>query len=170
MNNIISVENARIAFRNFSGKEGRFNPAGRRNFCLLLDNSTANSLLDEGWNVKYLKPRDEADDPKPYIQVSVSFENFPPKIVLISGGEKQTLDEKSVDMLDWVDISNVDLSLRPYKWEVSGKTGIKGYLKSMYITIAEDEFEKKYTNLPDSANKKFDAYPDDDHGVPDQPW
>ena len=36
MENII-VENAKIAFKNFSGKEGQFNPEGKRNFCLILD-------------------------------------------------------------------------------------------------------------------------------------
>ncbi|NMC58666.1 MAG: hypothetical protein GYA51_04660, partial [Candidatus Methanofastidiosa archaeon] len=40
----IIVENARIAFRNFSGKEGKYNPAGRRNFCVFLDPKTAEEL------------------------------------------------------------------------------------------------------------------------------
>ena len=84
--NNITIEGVRIIFRNFSGKESTFNPAGRRNFCCLLDNDISEQLINDGWNVKYLKPRDEEDSPQAYIPVAVSFENPKaiPKIVLIT--------------------------------------------------------------------------------------
>lgn len=147
----INIENATIAFRNFSGKEGKFNPAGRRNFCVILDQDISNVLVEDGWNVKYLRPRNEDELPQPYIQVAVNYKNIPPKIVLITSSGKTTLDENTVSMLDWAEISNVDLIVRPYNYEVNGKTGVKAYCKSMYVTIEEDEFEKKYSDVPDSA-------------------
>ena len=76
----ISVENARIIFRNFAGKESKFNAKGKRNFCLVLDNDVAEDLKDIGWNIKYLSPRDPDDVPQAYLQVAVAFDNFPPKI------------------------------------------------------------------------------------------
>lgn len=151
--NNISVENARIIFRNFAGKETKFNAKGKRNFCLLLDQEYANSLQEEGWNVKYLNPRDPDDSPQSYIQVSVAFENFPPNIWLIVGGKKTKLDEDTVSSLDYAEIENVDLIIRPYTWEVSGKGGIKAYLKNMYVTIVENEFEKKYRDLDEDDSE-----------------
>ena len=143
----ISVENAKIIFRNFAGKPSKFNAEGKRNFCLLIDDESANKFKLDGWNVKYLNPRDPDDKPQPYIQVSVAFDNFPPNIYLISGGKKTKLNEDTVSVLDYAEIENVDLIIRPYNWEVSGKSGIKAYVKNMYVTIVENEFEKKYRDL-----------------------
>ena len=50
MNNI-TIEDCRIAFRNFAGKEDKFNPKGSRNFALLLDEDEAEKLAGLGWNV-----------------------------------------------------------------------------------------------------------------------
>ena len=50
-----------------------------------------------------------------------------------------------METLDWVDILNVDLIVRPYEWSVNGKTGVKAYLQSIYVTIEEDPLEIKYS-------------------------
>ena len=147
----ITIEGARIGFRNFSGKEGKFNPPGRRNFCVFLDLELAKTLEEDGWNVRWLQPRDDQEDMQGYLQVAVSFDNIPPKIVLITSNGKSVLDDESISILDWAEIGEIDLIIRPYHWEMSGKKGIKGYVKSMYVSIAEDEFEKKWSNSPDSA-------------------
>jgi hypothetical protein len=46
--------------------------------------------------------------------------------------------------LDWADIRTCDLIARAYEWTVNGKTGVKAYLQSMFITIEEDALERKY--------------------------
>lgn len=145
----ISIEDAEIMFRNFSGAEGQYNAKGRRNFCVLLDPPLADALTNDGWNVKVLKSRDEDEEERPYLQVAVSYDNIPPRIMMITKNGKTTMTEETVGMLDWAEIKSVDLIIRPYNWEVSGKTGVKAYVKTMYIVIEEDEFAEKYYSLPD---------------------
>lgn len=148
LDNIV-VENARLIFKNFAGEESKFNRAGNRNFCVILDRDSAEDLRQMGWNVKALRPREDEDEPTYYLQVTVAFGNFPPKVVMISGKTKTVLDEESIDTLDYAEIANVDLIIRPYHWEVNGKEGIKAYLKTMYVTIEQDVFAGKYDCLDD---------------------
>lgn len=145
----ITFENARIVFRNFTGKEGQYNREGDRNFCLLLDQQIAAAMQRDGWNIKTLKSRDDNEPPQPYIQIAVSFKGRPPRVVIITSRGRTDLSEAEVEVLDWVDIAQVDMVIRPYNWSVNGKTGVKAYLKSLFITILEDPLELKYNDVPE---------------------
>lgn len=157
----LEIEHAELIWRNFSGKANKFNAEGQRNFNVIIDEYTYNILKNDGWNAKMHLPKDEMDpDAMPLftLPVKVSFGRRPPKIVLISNGKQVRIDEKSVDMLDFIEIARnekgeslCDLVINPYNYDVAGRQGVSGYLKAIYITIQEDRFAAKYADSPMSA-------------------
>ncbi len=155
----LTFENVKIIFKNFSGKKTEYNAAGKRNFCVLIeDDDLAMHLKMDGWNVKDLKPYNEDDTIKHYIQVNVNYDKKPPIIFTIIKRKnkkiKTQLDENSVSTLDMCDIISADLSITPYNWNINGKEGVKGYLKSGYFIIDEDQFADKYAD-PDEEYLPF---------------
>lgn len=138
------VEDGKIIFRNFSGREEQYNREGDRNFSVILEPEAAEAMLRDGWSVKYLKPMEEGDEPTPYIQVAVSYKNRPPRVVMMTSRARTNLGEHDVEVLDWADIAQADLIARSYEWTVNGKSGIKAYLQSLFVTVREDELELKY--------------------------
>lgn len=147
-NDQIMVEDARIAFRNFEGKEDQYNRAGNRNFAILLPPELADQLAQSGWNVKTLKAREEGDVEQPYIQVNVGYKVAAPQIVMITSKNRTFLTEDEVSLLDTADIKKVDLIFTPYHWNMpNGSSGIKAYLKKMFVTIEEDALDLKYADI-----------------------
>lgn len=147
----VVMEDVRMIFKNFSGRPSQFNEEGERNFAILLDEGTAEAMAADGWNVKTLKPRDDADEGEPnqpFLPIKVEYrKGTPPRVVQITERGRLNLSEGEVMVLDWVDIKNCDIMFRPYPWDINGKQGITAYLQSMYVTIDEDPLEKKYADL-----------------------
>jgi hypothetical protein len=152
-------EDAEILFRNFEGRESQFNDKGDKEFVLVLPEEAAKDMGAEGWNIKILEPRDQDEDDeedaaqaqeklgRPIVRVKVSYKFRPPTVVLITSRGMTRLGEAELAMLDWAEISTIDLILSGSAWDVNGKQGVKAYLQSAYITIEEDPLQLKYGDL-----------------------
>lgn len=148
MAEILSLNNSRIIFRNFSGVESKYNRAGDKNFAVLIeDEEVADQLIADGWNVKKRPPREEGDTPYMYLPVKVKFGTNPrlnPNIYLKTNGRMVKLDEESCSCIDNISILNVDMDIRPYDNVVNGKEYRSAYLQGMCVTQRLDRFAEEY--------------------------
>lgn len=158
-NGRLMFEDARIIWRNFSGQNSQFETD--RTFTIVLTKEEADILTEEGWNVGF-RQKDPEDDPLYFLKVKVGFKGKrPPKLVQISSlSKRQTaITEASVINWDWAEIVRADIIVNPSHWNVNGKSGIKAYVYSMYLTIYEDELEARYGN-PDNFGSEPEAEDD----------
>lgn len=154
----IYVDNARIIFRNFSGKPDRFNPAGgKRTFHLVVpDVETADKLIAAGWAVRK-KP---AEDGGMFCSMKVNVhygKGRAPFIALYANARPVRINEDTVGTLDGVSIDHVNMILRPYAWDPSGRNGASAYLNSLEVYVRVDEIEARFAS---------EEHPVDDEDLP----
>lgn len=145
--NILQIDDARIIYRNFAGRGDKYNREGDRNFALLItEESDAKELIERGWNVKVKPPKEDGDTQFMYLPVKVKFNDRGPSAYLYSGPSKNQLNENTIGMIDEMDILSVNLDIRPYDWEVSGKTGRTAYLQGIEVIQNVDRFTARYAS------------------------
>ncbi len=143
--NILEIEDARIIFRNFSGVADKFNREGDKNFSVVIpDEEKANRLIEDGWNIKVRTAEDGSVFYR--LPVKVKFNARGPAAYVVSGNNPTRLNEDTIGMLDEIDIQSVDMDIRPYDWEVNGKTGRTAYLQAIHVIQNIDRFGAKYAN------------------------
>lgn len=151
---LITIENAKLLFKNFEGREKPMNRAGDRNFCVVIpDEAIAEMMLRDGYNVKRRPARlDEDEEPgsrvgDPYVEVKVAWNDKAPHPVIYVVGEttrrRNQYNEGLVDLLDKAIITTADVILSPYNWTPGRATA---YLRKGYFTIHEDTLDLKYAD------------------------
>lgn len=146
----VMIEEGRIIFRNFAGREGQYNREGDRNFgAIIPDENVALQMQSDGWNVKQLKQREPEDPITYWVPVAVSYRHRPPRVVMVTSRGRTHVPEDMIDMIDYADIRKVDMLLNPYSYNVNGRSGVKAYLHALYVHINEDELELKYADIPE---------------------
>lgn len=165
----IKLDSCELIFRNFAGTEGKFNRAGDRNFCVILNEDEAKSLKAAGWNVKQRPPREDGEVLPPYLKVKVKFhDDGTPKIYRLDldpsgkprrdpNGDvvKAVLTPDTVGQLDSAYIVDAQLTISPYHYDVNGSKGVSAYCRELTVVIKMDPWTAKYEDfsddIPDSA-------------------
>lgn len=152
---ILQIDDARIIHRNFAGVGSLYNREGDRNFSIVIETEEqAEALRERGWNVKIKPPREEGEGPFMFLPVKVKFSDYGPLVYLKSGKALNTLSENTVLTLDKISIARVDLDIRPYDWNVNGKSGRTAYLQSIMVTQNIDRFAAMYQNEQFTENEE----------------
>ena len=158
----IKLEGARMIFKNFQGKKTEFNEEGNRNFGVLIDDELAENLKADGWNIKYRPPKEDDPDQheQAWLSVRVKFGDIPPLAYLITSRGKIKLTEETIGQIDWTLIKNVDMIIRPYNYPaLRGRpAGVSAYLKSIYVTVLEDDLAIKYSEIPEIDDDPLTEY------------
>ena len=148
--NKLLVENAEFMFRpEFTGEKHKYNPNGIRRFTIRIDDEElVEQLRDDGWTVKSKVYEDEVAN---FIEVVIRFDSsyalrHPPKAYIQTSRNRRELTEETLHELDEIEIKNVDITINAVPWEFNGNTGVKGYMKNMYVTMEEDEWAWKYAD------------------------
>lgn len=151
--NTVMMEGVRIIFRNFEGRASKYNAEGSRNFGVILPEDVAAAMASDGWPVKRLNPSEEEKEQgieqgPPWVPVKVAYDRGrPPRIISITSRGRTNITEDTVAGLDNITMANVDLIVSPYNWSVGDKSGISVYLQTMYVTVEEDELDRKYAAM-----------------------
>lgn len=166
---LLQIDGARIAFRNFSGAATKYTREGTRTFSVIIpDMETAEKLKNDvneygiGWNVKIKPPRDEQESPFIHLSVKVNYDaKIPPKVYLKTGDKVNPLDEESISMLDNISIENVDLDIRAYDDDFSGRPFRAAYLKAMWVTqdLNSDRFSARFADYNAREDGEDDGLP-----------
>lgn len=152
----ITLENVRVIYPNFAGRESEYNTKGSREFGIALDPALAEELASQGLNVKF--PSEDKPNRPAYLPATLS--NGPEiqpwiKLVLVNQGKGTILnnaDTNQLAMLDEVTAGALaNVIINPYNWSAAGRTGIKAYVNKLYVYIddiepslapAKDKFEQ----------------------------
>ena len=150
-------------FKNFSARE----EFGKRRvtFCVELKDNDPNmfygdrplkiqDLVNDGWNVKTLRPEEEGDPVRYYIQVQVKYFNKdgdpvqnPPRVVVTTVDGKEELDADTIKELDDDNIVDARMIIRPYEYKPGH---VSAYLKTLFVKVdgkihrEDDSFEDIY--------------------------
>lgn len=117
MDNKVTIRDANVITRNsnFSGvPKNEFDKKGDRYVFIRLDEDLANKLEQDGWNVKWTKPKIDHPEwePYPFIKAKINFNlRQKPAIYMVTKRNRTLLNEETIDQLEGCYFEKVDITL-----------------------------------------------------------
>ena len=145
----IELEDADIkwAWSNFDGRKGTFNEEGEHFFQVRIPTEMVDELREQGWTIKEQEGYEEGDPSEFLLKVNISYRFEPPKIFFIKGDRKFRVEnEKELADIKRATTEQLDVIIQPSRWVKSGRTGVSGYVKEMYVKIKESRFSAAYSD------------------------
>lgn len=151
--NTIAIDNTRFIFQtNFAGdpQKDRFGDARRKCNILIPDPDQARDLVRAGFTVRETRPRPEEDpsefQPEYFVPAILKYRNrngipvkYPPKVYLVNEYNEPVLQtEDTINLLDDMRISNVNVILNPYEYDPVNH-GMSLYIRTMYVEQDMDD-------------------------------
>ena len=140
--NTLTLEGNRIMWKNFSGAKSQYHT---RSFSVEIDPDDINALVEEGWPISVLEPRNENDPIRGAMFVTLYYNEFPPTVVVV-GNVKKKYDERHVGDLDSLLLDNVNMRVSLGKPGRTGKRTV--YLQTLWAELRKDDFEAQFEDIP----------------------
>ncbi len=142
-------EDAQMIFRDFSGRESKYNRDRKRSFAIVIDDEqVADDLIQLGWNVKELKRRDEDEPMRWRLSVRLDMTKArPPKVMRVTRhSQVQLSTNEEIETLDGDDILDISAVVRPYRYEDrdTGEMRNSAWLKELWVRVDDNIFADKY--------------------------
>ena len=135
-----TIEGAEIIYHRFAGTVNEWNKEGKKSVSVFIPDELLNQMIADGWHINYTDEREEGDVPRAFINCKINYGTRPPRVILVTQEKMIPLTDKTIGILDDADIANLDITCVGNPWE----RGISCYVEKMYVTINEDELDKKY--------------------------
>lgn len=156
--NIINIDDTKFIYEtNFTGDpaKDKFGDARRKCNIIIPDPEQAKNMLAQGYRVKATKPGpdDDPEDfvPTHFVQAVLKYRDrygkelkYPPKVYLVNAKDEAVpLDEESVNVLDRIRASNVNVILNGWETDDGGKSL---YIRTMYVEqdFDDDPYAERY--------------------------
>lgn len=147
----VEIENANIkwAWSHFDGRDP-MSGDGNYNFVVVLDETQAKQLLEDGWNVKQNDPYEDGDDPEYTLTIKISYKIDPPRIFFLKNGRKFRVGEDDLADIRRDSTEQIDVIFKPSFWEKPPRSGITAYVEEMYVQVRQSRFGQKYEDYEDA--------------------
>lgn len=145
----LGIDNARICFKNFSGKNDPFGQ-GLGFSVIIPDEHTREMLVKDvndlgaGWNVKLRAPREEGDTPFMHLPVKIRISEGRPAVYVRTGNKTIQMSPQDIGRLDRMNIASVDLDISPNDGDYHGRPFRSAYLDAIYVYTATSRLEARF--------------------------